>query len=396
MIEMHDGNCQPFTIDRDKGRDVNRPAWDLRNGQLFRAEAPLLGWRIAPFAYSDRGIEGVGEFRPSPRGESPFGDGINSLPPARCRGLGRALAPDGARLLESIILGPHTAPHPKCTCGYRLVHDVKDIARYLHRHRNEAGGFTNLPEGMHESVAIFAVRGLGLTTRSVEFKHFNDPLGTVRTQHVSLEAIVLLGQEDAHTAPMFEALGFTVHVLENLTGAHEAERCGSEYDVTRVQASAEHALRLSEAPGRDGGTHFTTSGEWGSYGAAGVLLKTSAKEPRYLLQKRSPGVTYGGMWSIPGGARHEHERPGEAAARELSEEMGISTFAALKVTGAVTLQSEGWTYHTIIAECSRRPQVTPNAEVTDAAWLAANDIRNLAAGGALHPLFEAALPELLN
>lgn len=225
MIEMHDGSCQPFSIDRDKGREINVKAWDLKNGVLFRAAAPLLGWRVAPFAYSARGVVGVGEFRPAPRGESPFGTGINSLPPSRCRGVEMLLGPDGAMLHGSVVTTPHTAPHPKCTCGYRLVHDVKDIAGFLDR-QGHALGFTDLPNGVRQSAAIFAVRGLGLTTRSVEFKHFSDPPGTIRTQHVSIEAIVLLGREDAHTGPLFAALGFQVHVLDNLTGAHEADRCG--------------------------------------------------------------------------------------------------------------------------------------------------------------------------
>lgn len=394
MIEMHDGDCQPFTINRQKGREVSPKPWDLKNGQLFRAAAPLLGWRIAPFAYSDRGIEGVGEFRPSPAGESPFGDGINSLPPASCRGRAMLRGPEGALLLESVFMAPHEAPHPDCTCGYRLVHDVKDIARFFHRHR-QAMGFKYLTAGMRQSAAIFAVRGRGLTTRSVEFKHFNDPFGTVRTQHVSMEAIVLLECGDAHTAPLFEALGFEVHILDDLTKAHEAGRCGSEYDVRRLTATKQHALRLSARPGRDGGTYFTRSGEWGFYGAAGVLLKTREAVPRYLLQQRAHDVSYGGTWSIPGGARHQHETPGETAARELSEEMGVSDFAGLKVTRAVTLQSHDWVYHSIIAECSTRPAIQANSEVAQTAWLTRAEILDLAVGGKLHPLFEAALHKLI-
>lgn len=395
MIEMHDGACKPFTINRQKGWEVNAKAWDLKKGQLFRAAAPLLGWRIAPFAYSDNGIEGVGEFRPAPRGESPFGDGINSLPPAECRGRAMLRGSEGFLLRDSVLREPHDAPHPDCTCGYRMVHDVKDIAKFFYRHRHSLG-YTNLRDGVRESAAIFAVRGLGLTARSVEFKHFDDPLGTVRTEHVSIEAIALLDQADAHTAPLFEALGFEVHILDDLTKAHEADRCGSEYEVKHLKPSKRHALQLSKAPGRDGGTYFTRSGEWGFYGAAGVLLKTAEKEPRYLLQRRAHDVSYGGKWSIPGGARHEKETPGETAARELSEEMGIHDFAGLRVTGVVTLQSYDWVYHSIIAECSELPEVRGNNEVAAFAWATRAEVLELAAGGKLHPLFEAALPKLLH
>lgn len=396
MIEMHDGDCQPFTINRDAGREVSPGVWNLSNGVLHQAQKPLLGWRVAAFAYDDDGIFGAGGFRPSPPGESPFGDGINSLPPARCRGMAMLRGRDGHLLKDSVISTWHQAPHPHCTCGYRIVHDVKDIVRFYHRHRDEFELKANVPDGLTKSVAVFAVRGGGRVCRSVEFRHFNDPVGTIRAQFVSAEAIVLLDQADAHTASMFEDLGFEVHILDDLTQAHEAERCGSEYQVKRVKATKKHALRLSAEPGRDGGTYFTRSGEWGSYGAAGVLLKTAGEEPRYLLQQRAHSVSYGGMWSIPGGARHQHETPGETAARELSEEMGISDFAGLKVTGAVTLQSENWVYHSIIAECSTRPAIQANSEVAETAWLTRAEILDLAVGGKLHPLFEAALHKLLN
>lgn len=396
MIRMHDGKCRPFTIDRVKGRDVNGIAWDLQNGTLFRADAPLLGWRIAPFAYNDEGIRGVGQFRPSKPGETPFGTGINSLPPAVCHGRQMLLGRDRALLQGSVLMAPHASPHPRCTCGYRLVHDVKDIARFFHRHKQSLG-FTYLEAGAKSSAAIFAVQGLGLTARSVEFKHFSDPHGTVRTQYVSMEAIVLLDRSDAHCAPLFEKLGFQVHVLEELTGAHEAGRCGSEYKVLRRKPTKkEHALRLSADPGRDGGTYFTRSGEWGLYGAAGVLLRTTEAEPRYLVQQRSYDVSYGGTWSIPGGAVHEKETPGETAARELSEEMGISDLTGLEPSAVVTLQSHDWVFHTIVAECSKRPRVTPNREVAKTAWLTRAEILDLAAGGKCHPLFEAALPKLLS
>lgn len=184
-----------------------------------------------------------------------------------------------------------------------------------------------------------------------------------------MEPIVLLDAADSHTAPMFEDLGFEVHILDDLTKAHEATRCGSEYKVKRAKVTDRHALRLPDAPGPDGGTYFTSSGEWGAYGAAGVLLKTKGKEPRYLLQQRAFEVSYGGKWSIPGGACHKNETPAETAARELSEEMGVKNLDALEVVGAVTLNSHDWTYHSVIAQCARRPRIRGNNEVAATAWL---------------------------
>lgn len=107
-------------------------------------------------------------------------------------------------------------------------------------------------------------------------------------------------------------------------------------------------------------------------------------------------MSYGGKWSIPGGACHKNETPGETAARELSEEMGVTNLDALEVVGAVTLHSHDWTYHTVIAECARRPRIRGNREVAATAWLTRAEILDLAAGGKCHPLFEDALPKLLS
>jgi 8-oxo-dGTP pyrophosphatase MutT (NUDIX family) len=395
MIEMHDGNCRPFTIDRLPGREVNAPAWDLKNGQLFRAATPLLGWRVAPFAYSERGIEGVGAFRPSEAGETPFGTGINSLPPVECWGAAKLRGP-GRRLYESnIVFGPHPIPDPDCMCGYRIVHGVKETAKFFYRHRRMMR-FASLTEGFRESSAIFAVQGLGLTARSVEFKNYGDPAGTIRTEHVSMEPLVLLDAEDAHAAPMFEALGVLAHVVENLPQAHEADSCGPAYIAKRARVSKRrHGLRFAENPGRDGGTFSTQSGEFGLYGAVGVLLKTQEPEPRYLVYLRANDRDDAGKWGLPGGAIFSNEEPGQAGARELAERFGIVDFSGIQVVGAVTLQSYDWTYHSIIAECTTRPRVRKNKEVAATAWMTRAEILDLAAGGKCHPLFEAALPHLL-
>lgn len=394
MIEIHDGYCRPFNLARIPGRSLTPDSWNISNGVRTVATQPLLGWRIVPFCYTDKGIQGAGGFRPSPRGQSPFGDGINCLPPARCRGQEMLRGKDSHLLRDSVLTERHQAPDPRCTCGYRIVHDVKDAVRFYHRHRDAFKDAFIVPDGMTKSVAVFAVRGGGLTCRSVEFPHFNDPVGTVRVQHVAMEAIVLLDSEDAHTGPLFEELGYTVHILPELAKAHEASRCGSEYEVKQAALTDNHALRLADRPGTDGGTYFTRSGEWGAYGAAGVLLKTQGPEPHYLLQQRAHEVSYGGKWSIPGGALHEFETPGEAAARELKEEMGIDRLEDLKVIEAVTLQSHDWKYHTIIAECSDRPRISENSEVAATAWLTRTQIEDLAAGGKCHPLFEAALSSI--
>lgn len=54
--------------------------------------------------------------------------------------------------------------------------------------------------------------------------------------------------------------------------------------------------------------------------AAGVLL---AADGRFLLARRPPGRAYAGWWEFPGGKIEPGERPDQALARELAEELGI-------------------------------------------------------------------------
>jgi len=52
---------------------------------------------------------------------------------------------------------------------------------------------------------------------------------------------------------------------------------------------------------------------------------------RVLLQRRAPGRAMAGLWEFPGGKVELDERPEEALARELAEELGIEV-----ETGALT------------------------------------------------------------
>lgn len=338
MIRMHDGNCRPFTIRRGTGRAANPQIWDLKNGQLAIANAPILGWRIEPFAYDKTGIIGVGQFRPSPPGESPFGTNINAFPPATCNTVQHlresGVSPKEMRTVE------HEAPHPQCTCGLRIVHDVKEIARFFHRHRGNMG-YDKLHKGAKDSSAVFAVRGLGLTARSVEFKRFHDPSGTVRTQHVALEAVVLLDSEDSFAAPMFKDLGFDVHVVDRLARAHEQSRCGHEFRVRRVALSDAHKLRLSQNPGADGSWKGNDAVEFGVYGAAGVLIRTQEAEPRYLLQRRAFGSDFGGTWSVPGGARLPKKHPEKQQPGSWGRRWGNWTWMASNLSGPCCSKRHG-------------------------------------------------------
>lgn len=55
--------------------------------------------------------------------------------------------------------------------------------------------------------------------------------------------------------------------------------------------------------------------------SAGVLKR----ENLYLIAKRPEGKPFAGLWEFPGGKMHPHETPSEALARELYEELGITS-----------------------------------------------------------------------
>ncbi len=54
---------------------------------------------------------------------------------------------------------------------------------------------------------------------------------------------------------------------------------------------------------------------------AAALIDASGK---VLLQQRAPGRDMAGLWEFPGGKIEPEERPEEALARELEEELGIA------------------------------------------------------------------------
>jgi len=88
---------------------------------------------------------------------------------------------------------------------------------------------------------------------------------------------------------------------------------------------------------------------WGAIGAAGLLLSCAVDtQPTFLLARRSRWVDEGGRWGIPGGAIRDGESPGDAAGRELAEELGVTP--EYRITGLQRSDcGGGWGFWTITA-----------------------------------------------
>jgi len=129
---------------------------------------------------------------------------------------------------------------------------------------------------------------------------------------------------------------------------------------------------------------------WGRHGAAGLLAYApdGNGDTMVLLQRRAWWTHNGGTWGTPGGARDSHESPQEAALREAAEECLLPP-AAVRVTGIVHDDHDGWSYQTLIARARAPFPVQPAGdETSEVRWIPVAGVTRRK----LHPGFAAQWP----
>jgi 8-oxo-dGTP diphosphatase len=125
---------------------------------------------------------------------------------------------------------------------------------------------------------------------------------------------------------------------------------------------------------------------WGRFGAAGLLVATPAA---MLLQLRAARTHHGGTWSVPGGAREQHENAVAAALREAGEEMDIAA-DAVSVWDTDVDDHGGWSYTTVLARPRAEMSFRWNEETAAVRWVPLPEVDGLP----LHPGFRASWPRL--
>jgi 8-oxo-dGTP pyrophosphatase MutT (NUDIX family) len=129
---------------------------------------------------------------------------------------------------------------------------------------------------------------------------------------------------------------------------------------------------------------------WGRHGAAGLLAyaRDDAGRTVVLLQRRAWWTASGGTWGTPGGARDSHESTREAALREAAEECLLPP-AAVRITGIVHDDHDGWSYQTLLGYAGSPFPVQPaSAETSEVAWIPVAEVNERD----LHPGFAKQWP----
>lgn len=200
---------ESFAIDRPHGRDINPDVWAMPDGELRMVRKMALGWRMDVVYYDDSGIRAVGAYRPEHIAGSPFAGWGTCAPQAECY-----LGAEGHMRAARYVAEPHASPHPQCGCGLRLMEHISQVSQLV-RERGEQflEEWSITTEPVQHALCISSVVGLGLTCPA----DGKDPVGTIRTEWLALDDVLLFGQQDAHVAEMFAGTGMSPIVVPDLS-----------------------------------------------------------------------------------------------------------------------------------------------------------------------------------
>ncbi|MFV2198984.1 ADP-ribosyltransferase [Nocardiopsis sp. LOL_012] len=129
--------------------------------------------------------------------------------------------------------------------------------------------------------------------------------------------------------------------------------------------------------------------QWGRYGAAGLLLHSTAPDgtAHVLLQRRADWTDEGGTWGVPGGARDRDETYPQTALREFNEEVAGLGYTPLAEPVPHEQVLPGWKYETHLSYILGMPDLAPrDGESHELRWIAVDRVDFLD----LHPGFRAA------
>ncbi|WP_280234557.1 GntR family transcriptional regulator, partial [Nocardia cyriacigeorgica] len=156
-------------------------------------------------------------------------------------------------------------------------------------------------------------------------------------------------------------------------------------------------FRILADPGESGDV-WVAPGVWGRR-AAGILTRNidDAGIESFLLAQE--GTTGKGKWQLPGGALDSAELPGNGAAREMSEELGVGQdyLDTLVYRGTHVFDGPGvWRYYNLAADApSRIDPVVDGQEILAARWVTRDELLRMANDGELHSALARELPDIL-
>lgn len=186
------------------------------------------------------------------------------------------------------------------------------------------------------------------------------------------------GAIEATTSPMAEADGKIPK--------------GTEHNVSG--GTSKFSILPKDQRGQSGDGYYQGGGQWGKYGASGVMIRTMGDdgEWRYLMVQRG-GVdadsSKTGKWQLAGGALEEKENAYQAAAREVQEELKADPhyLAGMQSHGEhIYTAPNGWKYTSIAATAPTKfNPVVDGHETADARWFTKEQLDQLDKDGHLIP-----------